>query len=99
MHQSLALRPAVQPLHGCDVGGLQAVDGFVVAIGHGRSRRTGMVKAEGMTDLVCEGVPEVVDIQMSVKSDLPAQSRIEADERPLDRHHDAGLDALESRPR
>ena len=37
-----------------------------------------MVKTNGMSDFVSEGVPQIIDIDLAVETDLPARLRAEA---------------------
>ncbi len=76
-------RPVEQ--HGAlDVARLQAGLLLVVAVGHQLPGGARMIEADGVPDLVGDGVAQVVDAEPAVEADLPRLLRVEADERAAD---------------
>src|SRR5262245_38294451 len=67
-----------------DVAALQIPKALVVPVRHQDSRCLRMIEPDGMTDLVSNGIAQVIDLHVAVESDLPWHAGIEAHERPLD---------------
>ena len=67
-----------------DITLLQITELLVVEIAHDLIV-AGMIQADCVSDLMSQGVSDVVDLQIAVEADLPALEGIEADQRLCDR--------------
>src|SRR5262249_53015274 len=74
----------VEQHHALGVARLQALLTLIVAVGHELARRTRVIEADGVPDLVRDGIADVVHVEASVEADLPRLLWVETDERALD---------------
>src|SRR5882672_7485360 len=84
-NDAVRLAPAVEQDGPRNVAPLQLSERLLVAVAHDLPGAARMVQADGVADLVGDGVAHVVGAQIAVEADLPALLGIEADERLRDR--------------
>ena len=61
-----------------NISRLQIAKAFFVTIVHDLARSGRMIEPNGVSDLVRQGVTQIVGFEIPIKPDLPAAQRIEA---------------------
>jgi hypothetical protein len=75
---------SIEQVDGRQIGGLKTPHALIVAVAHDCPGFSGMTEPNGVPNFVNERVAKIINLQVSIETDLPAHAWIEADICPFD---------------